>query len=67
MNRSLEMSASIDVHPIGSQGLKASSLGYGAMGLTQDCYGPPSDDDNAVGMNILPHLLQLIHVEFLLQ
>ena len=37
--------------PIGCQGLEASSLGYGAMGLTA-FYGAPTEDENSVG-NIL--------------
>ena len=42
------MSISVQQRPLGNQGLQASSLGYGAMGLTA-FYGPPSEDDNSVG------------------
>ena len=38
----------IKVLPVGSQGLKASKLGYGAMGLTA-FYGAPIEDDAAIG------------------
>ena len=37
----------IQTRNIGSQGLKASSLGFGAMGLTA-FYGPPTSDDEAM-------------------
>ena len=37
----------IEVRKIGSQGLKASSLGFGAMGLTA-FYGPPTADDESM-------------------
>ena len=42
------MPGSIEVRPIGSQGLQAGSLGFGAMGLTF-AYGPPSKDEHSVG------------------
>ena len=42
------MSISVQQRPLGNQGLQASSLGYGAMGLTA-FYGPPSEDENSVG------------------
>ena len=42
------MSSSIEVRPIGSQGLKAGSLGFGAMGLTA-FYGAPLEDEDSVG------------------
>lgn len=38
----------VQQRPLGSQGLQASSLGYGAMGLTA-FYGPPSEDDSSIG------------------
>lgn len=40
---------SIPILPLGSQGLKASALGYGAMGLTA-FYGAPVDDDQGVAV-----------------
>ena len=43
-----KMSISVNQRSIGSQGLKASTLGYGAMGLTA-FYGPPSEDENSIG------------------
>ena len=43
-----KMSTSVNQRSIGSQGLKASTLGYGAMGLTA-FYGPPSEDENSIG------------------
>ena len=43
-----KMSVVSNQRPIGSQGLQASSLGYGAMGLTA-FYGPPSEDEYSVG------------------
>ena len=46
----------IQVRSIGSQGLKASSLGYGAMGLTV-LYGPPTPDDEC--MKVLKRCLDL--------
>ena len=51
-----EMSIVIKQRSIGSQGLQASSLGYGAMGLTA-FYGPPSADEHSVG-----NLAMLIYV-----
>ena len=45
------MSSSIEVRPIGSQGLKAGSLGFGAMGLTA-FYGAPLEDEDSVGNEI---------------
>ena len=38
----------IENRPLGSQGLMASSLGYGAMGLTA-FYGDPIDDKESIG------------------
>ena len=38
----------IEIRPLGSQGLKASSLGYGAMGLTA-FYGDPIEDNVSIG------------------
>jgi len=46
----------IEVRKIGSQGLKASSLGFGAMGLTA-FYGPPTADDES--MKVLKRCLDL--------
>ena len=43
------MSSSIEVRPIGSQGLKAGSLGFGAMGLTA-FYGPPTEDEKSLSI-----------------
>ena len=45
----------IKVLPVGSQGLKASSLGYGAMGLTA-FYGAAVEDDVSIGSLILMKL-----------
>ena len=46
----------IQVRNIGSQGLKASSLGFGAMGLTA-FYGPPTSDDES--MKVIKRCLDL--------
>ena len=54
----------VQQRPLGSQGLQASSLGYGAMGLTA-FYGPPSKDDNSIG-NVNNALLISLIVRILL-
>ena len=46
----------VQIRSIGSQGLKASNLGYGAMGLTV-LYGPPTPDDEC--MKVLKRCLDL--------
>ena len=46
----------IQARNIGSQGLKASSLGFGAMGLTA-FYGPPTADDES--MKVIKRCLDL--------
>ena len=42
------MATCIKLRPIGSQGLQAGNLGFGAMGLTA-FYGPASKDEDAIG------------------
>ena len=54
----------VQQRPLGSQGLQASSLGYGAMGLTA-FYGPPSEDNSSIG-NVNIALLISILVRILL-
>ena len=46
----------VQIRSIGSQGLKASNLGYGAMGLTV-LYGPPTPDNEC--MKVLKRCLDL--------
>ena len=46
----------VELRKIGSQGLLASSLGYGAMGLTA-FYGPPTPDDES--MKVIKRCLDL--------
>ena len=54
----------IKVRPLGSQGLKASSLGYGAMGLTA-FYGAAIEDDASIG-NVSLITLYISHAKVLL-
>ena len=51
----------VQLRKIGSQGLMASSLGFGAMGLTA-FYGPPSPDDASMKVikTCLDHGVNLI-------
>ena len=53
------MSNSIKLRPIGSQGLQAGSIGFGAMGLTF-AYGPPTEDEHSVGKWQLCNLEHLL-------
>ena len=46
----------IEIRKIGSEGLTASNLGFGAMGLTA-FYGPPTSDDES--MNVIKRCLEL--------
>ena len=46
----------IEIRKIGSQGLRASNLGFGAMGLTA-FYGPPTSDDES--MKVIKRCLEL--------